>query len=78
LQTRVTLSEPTPGTLAGLVEGGAGGSVAVYDEQTRPRTLMATSPLAADGTFTFTLPTGLYRAVYVHPVTGVPYGAVRR
>jgi hypothetical protein len=78
LQTRVTFAEPVPGTLAGRVDGSAGGSVAIYDEQTTPRTLIATAPLAPDGTFTLSAPTGIYRAVYVHPATGVPYGAVRR
>jgi len=78
LQTRVTLSEPAHDMLAGSVQGGAGGSVAIYDEQARPRALLATVPLTADGTFTLSAPTGLYRAVYVHPLTNVAYGAARR
>jgi hypothetical protein len=78
LATRVTLTEPVPGTLAGRVAGASAGTVAIYDEAARPRALVATVPLAPDGTFTMTAPTGLYRAVYVDSATGVPYAAVER
>jgi hypothetical protein len=64
--------------LSGRVDEASGGSVLVYQEL--PRTLVATVPLAADGSFVVTdsaaLPAGVYRAVYVEPVTGIPYAAL--
>jgi hypothetical protein len=62
--------------LTGRVDGAVGGSVQIYRE--RPRTLVATVPLAADGSFsaTDTTPAVAYRAVYVEPVTGIPYAAL--
>jgi hypothetical protein len=72
LPIRVTL---TP-QLTGRVDGASGGSVQIYREQ--PRTLVATVPLAADGSFSATdaMPAVAYRAVYVEPVTGIPYAAL--
>jgi hypothetical protein len=78
LTIRVTLTEPVPGTLAGRVAGASAGTVAIYDEAARPRALVATVPIATDGTFTLSAPSGIYRAVYVDPATGVPYAAVKR
>jgi hypothetical protein len=70
--------------LSGSVAAASGGtSVAIYRE--RPgvaRELVATVPLAPDGSFTAadrppSLP-ATYRAVYADPATGVPYAALLR
>ncbi len=69
--------------MTGTVTGAAaGGSVDVYREQRSARTLVATVPLAADGSFAATDPawtsTSVYRAVYRDPVTGLPVAALLR
>jgi hypothetical protein len=77
------LSADAAGNLAGRVDGASGGTVQVYRESpTSPRALVATVPLAADGSFTAadTAPTSptLYRAVYVDGATGIPYASLLR
>ena len=68
-------------TLGWRVEGAAGGTVTVYAETASARNAVYTAPVAADGTFNFSLPIvpgGTYRLVYVDPATGVPYGRLLR
>lgn len=80
---KLSLTADASGNISGRVDGGAGGTVQVYRETpTSPRILVATVPLATDGSFAAvdaapTSPT-LYRAVYVDPATGIPYGALLR
>jgi hypothetical protein len=80
---RVSLTADASGKISGRVDGGSGGTVQVYRESpTAPRALVATVPLAPDGSFTATdapatSPT-LYRAVYVDNATGLPYAALLR
>lgn len=65
------------GRLAGTVVAARGGAVELYRERPHaPRELVATVPVAADGSFQFEgLDAGvLYRAVYVDPATGIPFG----
>jgi hypothetical protein len=69
--------------LSGRVRGYAGGRVSIYRE--RPgvaRSLAGAVTPARDGSFAFTdkhpLRPLLYRAVYAHPKTGVPYAALLR
>jgi hypothetical protein len=71
----------TDGMLNGSVAGAAGGEVRIYRErQGEPRSLVATVPLAADGSFSAVDPTPVdssaYRAVY--ELDGVPYAALTR
>ena len=80
---KVSLTADGSGNISGRVDGAAGGTVQVYRETpTSPRTLVATVPLAADGSFAAVdaPPTSLtlYRAVYVDAATGVPYAALLR
>ena len=69
--------------MSGRVVGASGGSVDVFREAPGlPRTLVATVPLARDGSFSandqpVTSPT-LYRAVYRDPATGIPYARLLR
>jgi hypothetical protein len=67
------------GQVSGSVAGAAGGTVEIYRELPHaPRELAATSPVAADGSFQASgldsSPGTLYRAVYVDPATGIPFG----
>jgi hypothetical protein len=71
------------GNVSGRVEGAAGGTVQVYREApTSSHALVATVPVAGDGSFTAadTAPTSptLYRAVYVDGATGIPYASLLR
>lgn len=82
LAVHVTLGA-VEGQLAGRVDGASGGSVAVYRENAGgSRTLVATVPLAPDGTFTATDPTlgpaapAAYRAVWTDPATSIPYASL--
>jgi hypothetical protein len=79
---RVSLSADASGHLSGRVDGASGGLVQVYRETGTARTALGNTELAADGSFTFdaaapTSPT-LYRAVYVDPVTNIPYASLLR
>ena len=64
------------------VEGATGGTVTVYAETPgAARHSVYEAPVAADGTFSFSLPIvpgGTYRLVYVDPTTGVPYARLLR
>jgi hypothetical protein len=63
------------------VEGATGGTVTVYEETASARRAVFEAPVAADGTFNFSLPIvpgGTHRLVYVDPATGVPYGRLLR
>ena len=67
------------GELSGSVAGANGGMVEIYRELPHAaRQLVATSPIAADGSFQADgldpSPGALYRAVYVDPGTGIPFG----
>jgi hypothetical protein len=67
------------GQLSGSVAGATGGTVEIYRELPHAaRELVATSPIAADGSFQADgldpSPGALYRAVYVDPGTGIPFG----
>lgn len=67
------------GQVSGSVTGAGGGTVQIYHELPHaPRELVATSPVATDGTFQASglssSPDDLYRAVYVEPATGIPFG----
>ncbi len=67
------------GQVSGSVMGANGGTVEIYHELPHaPRELVATSPVAADGTFQASglssSQDDLYRAVYVEPATGIPFG----
>ncbi|MHB8641268.1 MAG: hypothetical protein ACYDA3_00045 [Gaiellaceae bacterium] len=71
------------GQLAGHVGGASGGTVLVYRELAGgSRSLIATVPVAADGTFTATdasagpVAPAAYRAVYVDPATSLPYAVL--
>jgi hypothetical protein len=80
---KVSLSADAAGNVTGRVDGASGGTVQVYRESpTSPRALVATVPLAADGSFMAadTAPTSptLYRAVYVDGATGIPYASLLR
>ena len=80
----VTLTAAADGRLAGHVAGALGGaSIQLYRE--RPdtaRVLIATVPLAADGSFSARdgapLSPTLYRAVYSDPASGLPYASLTR
>jgi hypothetical protein len=65
------------GHVDGSVPGVTSGTVELYRELPHaPRELVATLPIAADGSFEADGldPTALYRAVYVDPGTGIPFG----
>ena len=69
----------TSGQVSGSVMGADGGTVEIYHELPHaPRELVATSPVAADGAFQAaglsSSQDALYRAVYVDPATGIPFG----
>ena len=80
---QVELQGDATGAVSGRVVGASGGSVDVFREAPGlPRTLVATVPLARDGSFSandqpVTSPT-LYRAVYRDPATGIPYARLLR
>lgn len=70
-------------TLRGRVEGASAGSVSLYEEQAgRPRRLAGEFPLDAQGLFDASAvpltPNFSYRAVYVEPVSGLPYARLVR
>jgi hypothetical protein len=79
----VSLTAAADGLLSGRVDGASGGKVELYREQPgRPRVLIATAPLAADGSFSGRdavphSPT-LYRAVYRDAASGLPYASLMR
>ena len=80
---KVSLSADAAGNLIGRVDGSSGGTVQVYRESpSSPRALVATVPLAADGSFAATdaAPTSptLYRAVYLDGAAGIPYASLLR
>jgi len=81
--TRVSLSVDATGRITGSVEGATAGIVEVYRELgNTQRVLVANAELGADGSFSAqdsapASPT-LYRAVYVDPVSGIPYAALLR
>jgi hypothetical protein len=65
------------GHVDGSVPGVTSGTVELYRELPHaPRQLVATLPIGADGSFKADGldPTALYRAVYVDPGTGIPFG----
>jgi hypothetical protein len=77
LDVRVTLNAD----LTGTVEGAFGGVVTVYRELPgTARSVFATVPLGAGGTFSVTPPPApdgaAYRAVYEGPETQIPYAAL--
>jgi hypothetical protein len=81
--TRVELTAGADGALSGRVAGVVSGTVDIFREQARgARTLVATVPLAADGSFAFRdAPPGsptLYRAVYRDPASGIPFASLLR
>ena len=79
----VSLTAAATGLLTGRVDGARGGNVELYREQPgRQRILVATVPLATDGSFdaqdaVLPSPT-LYRAVYRDAATGLPYASLTR
>src|SRR5207244_3124333 len=79
----VSLGVDTTGRITGSVDGATTGTVQVYRELgNTQRELVASTELGADGSFSAqdsapTSPT-LYRAVYVDPVSGIPYAALLR
>lgn len=79
----VSLTATSDGRLSGHVDGAVGGDVELYRERPgQARRLVATVPLAADGSFSGndeapTSPT-LYRAVYRAPGTGIPFASLTR
>jgi hypothetical protein len=78
---RVSLVVEPAGTATGRVDGAVAGEVQIYREAPGTgRQLVATVPIAADGSFTAAVPASptLYRAVYRDPTTGVPYGSLTR
>jgi hypothetical protein len=77
LDIRVTLNAD----LTGRVEGAFGGTVTVYRELPgSPRTVVASVPLAADGSFAapgrLSPENAAYRAVYHGPETDIPFAAL--
>jgi hypothetical protein len=69
--------------VTGRARGASAGTVTLYRERPgTPRELVATAPLAGDGSFMLldrpTIGPFLYRAVYVDGSTGVPYSALLR
>jgi hypothetical protein len=69
------------GHVSGKVAGAAGGTVQIYQEVPHaPRELAATTAVSTDGSFAAdglgSSPDLLYRAVYVDPATGIPFGAL--
>jgi len=78
--TRVSLNADSSGRISGRVDGATAGVVQVYREP--GRRLVTNAELAPDGSFGTqdsapASPT-LYRAVYVDPVSGIPYAALLR
>ena len=70
-------------TLRGRVETASSGNVSLYEEQPgQPRRLVGEFPLDEQGLFDASavsvMPGFSYRAVYVDPVTGVPYARLVR
>jgi len=81
----LTAGELGNGTVAlsGRVQGAQGGHVTIYREHAKARReTAATVKLGAGGTFTFTDSARahpvFYRAVYVDPVSGIPYAKLLR
>ena len=80
---RVLLTVDPSGHVSGRVTGASGGVVQVYREPgNAQRQLVATAEMAPDGSFAtqVTAPASptFYRAVYVDPVTAVPYASLLR
>jgi hypothetical protein len=81
---RVSAATDGTGAIDGQVDGATAGLVDIYRETSAGRTLAGHAQIAPDGTFTFrdTPPLSpaafLYRAVYVDPATGIPFGALLR
>jgi hypothetical protein len=80
---KVSLSADASGSITGRVDGSAGGNVQVYREVPNfNRSLVATVPLGADGSFAATdaPPTSptFYRAVYLDAATSIPYASLLR
>ena len=77
---RITMHPVDPsGQASGAVAGATGGTVQIYREHPYfSRELVATSPVAADGSFEASglssSEDNLYRAVYVDPATTIPFG----
>jgi hypothetical protein len=74
---RIAMKVDDTGHVDGSVPGVTSGTVELYQEIPRaPRELVATLSIAADGSFEADGldPTALYRAVYVDPGTGIPFG----
>ena len=76
---RITMNPVDPeGRTSGAVAGATGGTVQIYRERgSFSRDLVATSPVAADGSFEASglgsSADNLYRAVYVDPSTTIPF-----
>jgi hypothetical protein len=67
--------------LDGSVSGASGGEVELYRETPSSRELVDRFPLGRDGTFGLhegPPASGVYRAVYREPTTGLPYAALAR
>jgi hypothetical protein len=67
------------GKVRGTVVGAASGAVELYRELPHAaRQLVATAPVGADGSYAASgldpNPSNVYRAVYVEPATGIPFG----
>jgi hypothetical protein len=78
---RVSFAVDGTGAATGRVDGTTGGSVQIFrDAPDTGRLLVATVPVAADGSFSARVPASptLYRAVYRDPSTGIPYAALLR
>lgn len=77
---RLGMGLDAAGHLDGTVPGVTSGSVELYRELPHaPRELVATLPLQPDSSFAFDGldPTGLYRAVYVDPASGIPFAMLQ-
>ena len=75
----IRMAVDATGKASGTVVAGVGGALEIYREVAHgPRQLVATAPLAPDGSFEAQLPPPgagtVYRGVYVDPVTGIPFG----
>jgi hypothetical protein len=75
---RVGIGITEQGHLDGTVSGVTSGSVQLYRELPNARQLVAPLQIQPDSSFSADGldPNGLYRAVYVEPTTGIPFGAL--
>jgi hypothetical protein len=74
---RIAMKIHETGHVDGSVPGVTSGAIELYRELPHaPRELVATLPIAADGSFQADGldPTSLHRAVYIDPGTGIPFG----